>query len=182
MRIGKPSISRGSQLGELAPSAPRLSLVPCEMVSADPAPVRVAQRIPPPALVPAASPSVPAVCPEYSIVHDRLTAIERLARLREQGALSPEEFEIEKSVVLGLPADDLVLHQPALPPSAERVRAKEAALPGPRPPAHSPSLIGRLFGWHLIPLGLAAGLGFSFATQPQETWRFFDEVIRLLGL
>jgi hypothetical protein len=47
--------------------------------------------------------------------------------------------------------------------------------------ARRPSLLGRLFDWRLLPLGLVAGLGFSFATQKQETIRFFDEALRLLG-
>lgn len=43
---------------------------------------------------PAAQPASPAT------TADRLSALERLSALRDQGVLSPEEFEIEKSKIL----------------------------------------------------------------------------------
>lgn len=175
MRTGKLNISRGHQLGEATISTPRLSLVPCEE-PAGPAPVSVAEREAPP--VPAPAAPVPQTMapapssPDYLVVHDRLTAIERLTRLRDQGALTVEEYAAEKAIVLGLPADELVLHAPA--------PADWPAAPPPRP-ARGPSLLARLFDWKLVPLALAAGLGLSYASQPQETLRFFDEALRLVG-
>ena len=176
MRTGKLSISRGQQFGEAKSSTPRLALVPREEPSAVPAPVGVDKRQAPPARKPAApvpevSPLVPA-SPEYHFVHDRLTAIERLTRLRDQGALSAREYAAEKAIILALPADELVLH--AAVPDQEQV--------APRPlPVQGPSLFGRLFDWKILPFALAAGLGLSYATQPVETVRFFEEALRLFG-
>ena len=155
MRTGKLSISRGHRVGE-APPAPRLVLVP-----------REAAPPPPKAKAPAAAPPPrSALAPEYQPTHDRLAALERLARLHKQGALTPEEFAFEKARLLAGPAAELVL-QPAV-----------AA--GPPLPA-GPSLAGRIFDWRLLPLGLVLGLGLSYASQPQATIRFFDDALRLLG-
>jgi len=160
MRTGKLSISRGYQFGEDAAPVPRLVLVPR---SADAPP-------PKPARVPAAPPAP--VSEEYRIAHDRLTALERLARLVKQGALSAEEFAAEKARILGQPSDELVL----------RDRAPTEPIAAGRPvPQPGPSLLGRVLNWKFLPVGLAAGLGLSFASQPQETMRFFDEALRLLG-
>ena len=161
MRTGKLSISRGYQFGEDAAPVPRLVLVP---KSAD-APPPKAARAP-------AAPGAP-VSEEYRIAHDRLTALERLARLVKQGALSADEFAAEKARILGQPSDELVLRDPApsQPTAADR----------PAPPPPGPSLLGRLMSWKFLPVGLAAGLGLSFASQPEETLRFFDEALRLLG-
>lgn len=150
MRTGKLSISRGYQAADSAPAAPRLTLVPRE-----PEPVRTKAK-------PAPAP----VAPEYRPAHDRLAALERLARLAKQGALTPEEFAFEKAHLLGHAAEAPIEHRPAAPT--------------PRPPG--PSLVGRLFSWKFLPVGLAAGLGLSFASQPQQTLRFFDEALRLLGV
>jgi hypothetical protein len=38
-----------------------------------------------------------------------------------------------------------------------------------------------LLDWRLVSFALAAGLGLSYAMQPRETLRFFDEALRLLG-
>lgn len=151
MRTGRLSISRGHQLTGAPdqPAPPQLKLVP------QPA------EAPPPA------------SPDYQAVHDRLTSLERLTRLFELGALSAEEFAAEKALILALPADELVLYDPA------PVHFVPAA---PRRPQRGPSLIGRMLNWKFLLLSLALGLAFSFATQPNETQRFFDQIFRAAGL
>jgi hypothetical protein len=141
MRTGKLSISRGRGSSGAASSGPRLSIV--ARASAAPE---------------------PALSPEYRAVHDRLSALERLARLHDQGALTDEEFAAEKAAILGDP-NELVLNEPLIP--AE--------------PAQGPSLLARQFGWRIIPVGLLAGLGLSYASQPRETLRFFEDALRLFG-
>jgi hypothetical protein len=155
MRTGRLSISRGHQLHGAPdqPAPPQLTLVPAP---AEPA-------LPEPA---------PPVSPDYHLVHDRLTSLERLARLFELGALSAEEFAAEKALILALPADELVLRE------AAPVHFVPAA---PRKPARGPSLIGRMLNWKFLLFSLAAGIGFSFATQPNETQRFLDQMLRLIG-
>jgi len=97
------------------------------------------------------------------LVHDRLTALERLDRLHEKGALSAAEFTAEKEAILGLPADDLLLHT-------------AAALP-PR----SPSLVGRMLDWRLLTVGIVAGLALGIATRPQDLLGALDRAARLFG-
>lgn len=152
MRTGKLAISRGHQLAD----PPHLSLVPAE-----------------PAVVPApvAEPAAPA-SPDYHLVHDRLTALERLSRLHDQGALSADEFAAEKRLILGLPADELVLRESA---PVHFVPAE------PRRRQSGPSLIGRMLSWRFLLFSLVMGVGFSFAAQPDETIRFFDQTLRALG-
>src|ERR1700709_2437198 len=111
MRTGRLSISRGHQLqGEPVAMPPQLPLVP------QPAAPRPAPASP---LAPAPAPGdpgpapvsglaqAPPSSPDYQLVHDRLSSLERLTRLFELGALSAEEFATEKALVLGLPADEL---------------------------------------------------------------------------
>jgi hypothetical protein len=176
VRTGRLNISRGHQFGEAAISTPRLALVPREEPGPGAAPVTVAQRNAPPVPAPAApvpeNVPPPPASPEYLVVHDRLTAIERLTRLRDQGALTDEEYAAEKAIVLGLPADELILHAPA--PDARAAVA-------PARPARGPSLLARLVDWRFVPFAMAAGLGLSYAAQPRETLRFFDEMLRLFG-
>src|SRR5215207_9215469 len=124
MHTGKPSISRGRGLSGPDRAGPRLSIV---------------------ARAPAAP--EPSISPEYQAVHDRLSSLERLARLREQGALTDEEFAAEKAAILGPAPDELILNEPLLAPEP------------PRPP----TLLGRLFGWRIIPVGILAGLALSYA-------------------
>lgn len=150
MRTGKLAISRGHQWSE----TPHLALVP-EAAEPRPAP----------------APTAPA-SPDYHLVHDRLTALERLTRLFEQGTLSGEEFAAEKRVILGLPADELVLRE------AAPVGFVPAA---PRRPQCGPSLLGRMLSWRFLLFSLVMGLGFSFAAQPDETLRFFDQALRYFG-
>ena len=100
MRTGRLSISRGHQLqGEPVAFPPQLTLVP---QSAEPsqAPVSALGQAPP-------------ASPDYQVVHDRLSALERLTRLFELGALSADEFAAEKALILALPADELMLSAPA---------------------------------------------------------------------
>ena len=145
MRTGKLAISRGHQLAE----PPHLALVPA-------------------AVEPMPEPVAPS-SPDYHLVHDRLTSLERLARLHEQGALSAEEFQAEKLLILGLPADEYVLREPA------PVHFVPAA---PRRPQRGPSLVGRMLNWRFLLFSLAAGLGFSWLAQPDATLRFFAQLGR----
>ena len=154
MRTGKLSISRGFETGDAPALAPRLVLVPRE---AAPEPKKAK------AAAPGAAPRAP-VTPEYQPAHDRIAALERLARLAKLGVLTPEEFAFEKARLLGGGESELVLER-SMPVSAAR----------------GPSLTGRLFDWRLIPLGLVLGIGFSYASQPQATLRFFDDALRLIG-
>ena len=160
MRTGRLSISRGHQLqGEPVAFPPQLTLVP---QPAEPmaAPVSVPQQAPP-------------ASPDYHLVHDRLTSLERLTRLFELGALSAEEFAAEKALVLGLPADELVLRIPApvgFVPAEPRRRSERG-----------PSLLGRMLGWKFLLFSLVVGLAFSFATQPSQTTRLFEQTLRLFG-
>jgi hypothetical protein len=159
MRTGRLSISRGHQLqGEPVAFPPQLTLVP---QPAEPmaAPVSVPQQAPP-------------ASPEHHFVHDRLTSLERLTRLFELGALSAEEFVAEKALILGLPADELVL----------RIQAPVGFVPAePRRPARGPSLLGRMLGWKFLLFSLIVGFAFSFATQPSQTTRLFEQILRLFG-
>jgi hypothetical protein len=106
---------------------------------------------------------------EHSPVQDlkplaeRLELLERLARLRAQELLSAEEYAAEKAALIGATQDG------TKPDSAAR-----AASAGP-------SLLGRLFSWKLLPLGLVAGIALSFGAQPQETMRFVDQALGRLG-
>src|SRR5436305_12454074 len=100
MRTGRLSISRGHQLqGEPVAFPPQLTLVP-QPAEPSPAPVSVLEQAPP-------------ASPDYQLVHDRLSALERLTRLFEIGALSAEEFAAEKALILALPAAELGLRTPA---------------------------------------------------------------------
>lgn len=143
MRTGRLSISRGHrQAGTDEGPAPHLALVP---PAAEPAPVASG--------APAPRPS----SPDYQIVNERLTALERLVCLYEHGALTPEEFAAQKLLILG----DL----PRLPPVH--------FAPGlPRHPKRGPSLLARMLSWQFLLLCLVAGIAFSFAAQPEATSRF----------
>src|SRR5690349_10142312 len=141
MRTGKIQISRGSQFAKIEKNEPRLTLVP----SAPNHPSEAAEVENPQAEL-------------LRSIGDRVNLLERLARLRAEGLLSPEEFAAEKAFLIGAPVDSE--HYPAV-----------AELPG-RPGS---SLVGRLFSWKFLPLGLVAGLALSFGAQPQETLRVFDQ-------
>ncbi len=172
MRTGRLAISRGHQLVHGSEEAvPSLALVPAPH-----------QHEPALSLIPAADPApAPSAPPteapaDHELIDRRLTALERLTRLAEQGALSAEEFAEEKALVLGRFAARPAPQGPvSFVPAAPRPERQ------PRP--RGPSLFGRLFGgWRVIPVGLVAGLALSFATQPQATIGVFDEALRLFGI
>jgi hypothetical protein len=113
----------------------------------------------PPATDAVAAPAQPPPT-DIQIANERMTALERLVRLYEQGALSVEEFAAEKLLILGeLPCVAPVHFVPAAP---RRRRG--------------PSLIGRMLSWQFLLLCLAAGIGFSFATQPEATTRLATQL------
>ena len=143
MRTGRLNISRGyPREGADGAPPPLLALVP-----------QVEEARPAPEAVPAAS--------DLQAVNDRLTALERLVRLYEQGALSVEEFAAEKMLILGdLPRVAPVHFVPAAP---RRARS-------------GPSLLGRMLSWQFLLLCLVAGIGFSFAAQPEATTRFLTQL------
>ncbi|HEV7661752.1 MAG TPA: hypothetical protein VGO55_18070 [Allosphingosinicella sp.] len=120
------------------------------------------------ALVPAEAEPAP---PRHDLVEHRLTSLERLTRLYEQGVLTADEFIDEKALILGRRAAD-----PA--DGAAPVHFVPAA---PRAPQPGPSLLGRMLGWRFLLLSLAVGIAFSFAIQPDTTSRFFTQLLRALG-
>jgi hypothetical protein len=151
MRTGRLSISRGYRQGVADENPPpHLALVP---PAAGPAPV------------PAPEPAAPSASSDLQLVNERLTAMERLVRLYEAGALTVEEFAAEKLLILG----DL----PRLAP----VHFVPAA---PRPQKRGPSLLGRILSWQFALLCLIAGIAFSFATQPEATSRFVTQLYRAI--
>jgi hypothetical protein len=161
MRTGRLSISRGHELeGTPEAASPRLKLVQ------QPAEAPVTRE--PASVPPRAEP--PPVSPDYHAVHDRLTALERLTRLRESGVLSAREFAAEKALILALPAEEMLLCDPAPVHSV------------PAAPAPGPSLIGRMLGWKFLLFSLCAGFAFSYAAQPNLTARFLDQSLRALGV
>ena len=145
MRTGRLSISRGHpQAATEETPPPHLALVP---PAAEPAPVSV----------PAPGATAPS---SLETANERLTALERLVRLYEVGALSIEEFAAEKTLILGEPPRTAPVHfVPALP------RRRQGR-----------SLLGRMLSWPFLLLCLAAGIGLSFATQPEATNRFVTQL------
>lgn len=144
MRTGKLAISRGQPSSE--PS--HLALV----LARD---------------APASAPAPP----RPDLVEHRLTSLERLTRLYEQGVLTADEFIDEKALILGRRA-------------AEHVEGAAPVhfVPGaPRAPQRGPSLVGRMLGWRFALLSLVVGIAFSFAIQPDTTSRFFTQLWRALG-
>ncbi|HEY5710724.1 MAG TPA: hypothetical protein VIT38_02415 [Allosphingosinicella sp.] len=167
MSTGRLAISRGYQLlayeEELA--TPQLSLVqwfeaPAE-AEAEPeseAESEIESALP-----------LPPVSPELQIVHDRLTALERLTHLFEQGVLSVDEFVDEKARILGRQVDELILCN-AAPVSFSPAE--------PRPVQLGPSLVGRMMNWKFLLISLVVGLAFSLATLPDATLHLFVQVAR----
>lgn len=109
--------------------------------------------------------------PRHDLVDHRLTSLERLTRLYEQGVLTADEFIEEKALILGRRAAG---HVEGAPP----VHFVPAA---PRAPQRGPSLLGRMLGWRFLLLSLVVGIAFSFAIQPDTTTRFFTQLLRALG-
>jgi hypothetical protein len=114
---------------------------------------------------------VPAEAPRHELVEHRLTSLERLTRLYEQGVLTADEFIEEKALILGRRAAE----------HAEGAAPVHFAPAAPRPPQHGPSLLGRMRAWRFLLLSLAVGIAFSFAIQPDTTSRFFTQLWRALG-
>jgi hypothetical protein len=114
---------------------------------------------------------VPAEPPRRDLVEHRLTSLERLTRLYEQGVLTADEFIEEKALILGRRAADPV-------EGAAPVHFVPAA---PRTPQRGPSLLGRMLNWRFLLLSLVVGIAFSFAIQPDTTTRFFTQLLRALG-
>ena len=118
------------------------------------------------ALVPPAVEPVPAREPgasdrtDLQIVSERLTALERLVGLYERGALSVEEFAAGKMLILGELPSTAPVH---LVPAAPRRR-------------RGPSLLGRILSWPFLLFCLIAGIGFSFAAQPEATMRLVTQL------
>ena len=100
--------------------------------------------------------------PDIHLVDYRLAALERLSLLRDKGALSIEEFDSEKALVLRLPADEVQLRTEALQPR------------------RGPSLLGRLLQWKIVAAGAVIGVGISAATAPQELLHLYDQAMRLI--
>ncbi|MGE0178442.1 MAG: SHOCT domain-containing protein [Sphingomonas sp.] len=153
MRMGRLAISRGS----------------LESESPEPPPV-------PLAVVPAAeAASAPAVSGSLAAVQERLDALERLTRLYEAGALTIDEFLIEKAAILGHPRSNLggpkVDAGPHAPISFQPVKVR---------PRRGRSLFGRL-GWFILPIGLVAGLALTALTQPDASAQIWQETLRLFG-
>jgi hypothetical protein len=128
--------------------------------AAEAVPIRREPERPMPRAVPEAAPprqeTADRPAPDFHLLHYRLAALERLSALRDKGALSAEEFEAEKALVLRLPAEELMLDS-------------VCALP-----QRGPSLLGRLFGWKLLAAGLVAGFGLVAFTAPQDLAHLAD--------
>ena len=121
------------------------------------------------AVPPCARPD-PVIVADYSALDERLSALERLARLFEHGALSAEEFAAEKALILAYPVDELLLLD----------KAPVGFVPAePRAPRPGPSLVGRMLSARFLLLCIVCGLGFSVAVQPHETGRLFEQALHL---
>ena len=195
MRSGKLGISRGHQRGQPSTPTPRLALVPRESV-AEPKPkpkptrarkgTRAPAPDPPVRQEPPPEPQPAPASPEYRFVHDRLTALERLATLRKLGIITLEEFAAEKALVLNPPTEELMLRETApivsapvamAPPRTTQPRGGYASVSAMAPP-----LANQMFSWRFLPVGVALGLILSYASQPRETVRFFSDLFSLIGV
>ena len=151
MRIGRLAISRGFASSESPDEPVRLTIV------------EPAEPSPPPSIADGA----------LNAVLARLDALERLARLCEAGALTIDEFLVEKAAILGHPRSNLSKHRDD---AAKPISFQPATAPTPR----GRSLLGRI-GWMVLPIGLAAGLGLTAATQPDAAAQVWQEGLRLFG-
>jgi hypothetical protein len=139
MRTGKLTISRGHQMLQERVAAP----------GARPeAPVR------PVSFTPCGDTS------ELHLIQVRLTALERLTRLVEQGAISLDEFKLEKSLVLRLTGEELLLTR-AVPPL-------------PPPAAPSPPLVARVPRWAILLGAPLVGVAAFLWAAPAEALAWFD--------
>ena len=153
MQSKSHSISRGSERAERRTAEPKLSLVSrTKLAEAEP------------------RPAPEQVLPDERRLTARLDALERLARLRSQDLLTAKEYASEKALLLGHSGEDQAIPQ---------LRTVAAAAPGDIEQGRS--LVGQMFSWKFLPIGAVAGIGLSFGIQPQETMRFFDQALRLVG-
>ena len=106
---------------------------------------------------------------DHQTIADRLEILERLARLRSLDLLSAEEFAAEKAFILAHQG-----HEQASIAISDPANAAAQSMAGP-------TLAGKLFSWKFVPIGLVAGFALSFGAQPQETMRFFDQALSLVG-
>jgi hypothetical protein len=133
MRTGKLSISRGHQLLAERPAPAQapvrpVSFTPCQDTG------------------------------ELHLIQVRLNALERLSRLVEQGVISLDEFKLEKSLVLRLTGEELLLTK-AAPPATPQARA---------------SLAGRIPRWTLVLMAPLVAFGASFWAAPAETMAWVE--------
>jgi hypothetical protein len=133
MRTGKLSISRGH-----------------ELLRERPAPVQAPVR--PVSFTPCGETG------ELHLIQVRLNALERLTRLVEQGVISLDEFKLEKSLVLRLTGEELLLTKAAPPPAPQR-RA---------------SLAARIPRWTLALTAPLAAFGASLWAAPAQTMAWFE--------
>ena len=98
----------------------------------------------------------------FQPIEDRLTALERLARLHREGLLSAEEYAAEKALLRG--GDEAIA---ALAPASR--------------PAPGPTLLGRIIRWPVLAIGLAAGLALAATSQPEASRGLFDQTLQLIG-
>ena len=135
MRTGKLSISRGHELLRERPA---------------PVDVSVAQAVRPVSFTPSRETG------ELHLIQVRLNALERLTRLVEQGTISLDEFKLEKSLVLRLTGEELLLTKAA------------------PPPPHSAPLASRAPRWALVLLAPLIALGATLWAAPTETLAWFE--------
>jgi hypothetical protein len=136
MRTGRLTISRGHELLRDR-AAPEAGVEP---------PVRPVSFTP---------------CRESGELHRiqvRLNALERLTRLVEQGAISLDEFKLEKSLVLRLTGEELLLTSPVAPPPPE-----PAALP-----------VARLRPWRILVAAPLLGIAAFLWAAPAEALAWLD--------
>jgi hypothetical protein len=113
----------------------------------------------------------PSIEPPREWLRERLEMLERLGRLHALGLLSNEEFGAEKALLLAQSE-----RQAGFAP-----RPSSSSTTTARKTSEDASLLGRLFNWKFLPIGLIAGLALSFGAQPQETLRFLDQALKFAG-
>jgi hypothetical protein len=95
---------------------------------------------------------------ELHLIQVRLNALERLTRLVEQGTISLDEFKLEKSLVLRLTGEELLLTK-AAPPAARQPSAPLAA---------------RVPRWTLLLFTPLVALGATLWAAPAETLAWLE--------
>ena len=156
MAIGKLNISRGHQLAREPAPQPHLALVPQD---GEPAAAQEPAQV------------APAVRAGHLLAQEHLALLERLVSLAAQGALTEAEFAAEKALILGVGAESAVVLSDTRSLAARPASSR----------ARGPSLLARMFSWKFLPVGAVVGLALSFALQPDETMRLFDQAVRALA-